>query len=62
MIMYIDSLIIINFVKWISLITTFIIKFNLRFIRVSQYLQWFKLNIKYKLNKRNIILNILSRL
>ena len=37
-------------------------KLNLRLIRVSQYLFNFKLLIRYKINKINVVLNALSRL
>lgn len=50
----------------ISCITTltifYIDKFNLRFVRISQYLSSFNLFIRYKSNKSNIILDTLFRL
>lgn len=41
---------------------SFTIKFNLQLIRVSQFLQQFKFNIYYKLNKEYIIQNTLNHL
>ena len=37
-------------------------KFNLRLIRVFIYLLQFRLNVKHRLNKKHIILNVFSRL
>ena len=41
---------------------TLIEKFNLKLIRISEYFQRFRLDIRYRKDKFNIILNILSRL
>lgn len=41
---------------------SFTIKFNLQLIRVSQFLQQFKFNIYYKLNKEHIIQDTLNHL
>ena len=42
--------------------TTSTMRLNLRLVRASQFLQQFKLNVYYKLDKEYIILNALSRL
>ena len=37
-------------------------KFNLRLIRVSIYLSQFRLDMKYRIDKKNVIFDVLSRL
>ena len=41
---------------------TFIEKFNFYLIRIFEYLKRFRIEIKYKSNKINIILNVLLKL
>ena len=53
---------VLDIVKQISLIISFIDKLNLRLIRASNYIQRFNLNIRHKLEKQHIISNALSRL
>ena len=48
-------------VKQITLISNNIDKLNLRLIRVSIYLSQFRLNIKYKFDKKHVIFDVLSR-
>ena len=45
-----------------TLFTIFINKLNLKFIRVSDYIQRFNLNIRYKLDKQYIVSNVLFKL
>lgn len=52
----------IDIIKQSSLTTTFTLQFNLRLIRASQYLQRFELDVRYKLKKRNVVSDALSRL
>ena len=59
---YTDYSTTVDIAKQLSLSITSIIRLNLRLIRASQYLQRFELNVKYKPGKRNVILDILSRL
>ena len=61
-IIYIDHDAILNLVKQITFIISFIDKLNLRFIRVSNYIQRFNLNIRHKFDKMHIISNALFRL
>ena len=61
-IIYIDYFIAIFIFKQIIFNNINIDKFNLRLIRVSQYLFLFNLKFRYKINKFNIIFNVLSRL
>ena len=49
-------------VKQISLIISSIDKFNLRFVRASNYIQRFNLDIRHKSDKQHIMSNVLSRL
>ena len=58
-IIYIDYSTAIDLMRQISLNTTLIKKLNLRLVRVSKYLQQFYIKIHYKLDKINIISNIL---
>ena len=60
-IIYIDHSVTVAIVQQSNLNTIFVIKLNLRLIRSSEYLQWFKLNIRHIQNKTNIISNALSR-
>ncbi len=49
----------IGIVKQISINTTSIKKLNLKLIYISEYLQRFRIKLKYKFSKANIVLNIL---
>ena len=61
-IIYIDHSATIIIVRQTSINTILTEKLNLRLIRASKYLQRFHLNVRYKTNKSNIILDALSRL
>lgn len=61
-IVYIDHLVTVFITQQISLNTIIIEKLNLQLICTSEYLQQFCLNIQYKSNKTNIILDALLRL
>ena len=61
-IIYIHHFVAILISRQINFITSNIDKFNLRFIRASQYLSKFNLSIKHKSNKFNIMFDVLSRL
>ena len=60
--MYTDHLTTISIAHQISLFFFNTDKLNLRLIRTSQYLFTFELNIKYKSDNKNLILNALFRL
>ena len=45
-----------------SFITSFIDKFNFRFVRISDYIQRFDLDIRHKFDKQHIVSNVLFRL
>ena len=61
-VIYIDYFIIVLIFRQINLIISNITKFNLRLMRVSQYLSIFDFFIRHKTNKTNIVFNALSRL
>ena len=61
-IIYTNHSITITIIKQINLNITSIEKLNLRLIHISKYLQRFRLNIRYKLEKSNMILDALSKL
>ena len=61
-IIYIDYFAIVSIFKQIILIISFIDKLNLRLIRASQYLFNFNITLRHKVDKSNVILNILFRL
>lgn len=61
-IVYTDHFATVSIARQISLMFINVNKLNLRLIRVSQYLSMFELNIRYKSDIRNIVLDILSRL
>ena len=61
-IMYIDHELILNIIIQITIKTISINKFNLRFVRVSNYIQRFNFDIRHKFNKQHIIFDVLSRL
>ena len=48
-------------VKQITFASNNIDKLNLRLIRISIYLSQFRLDIKYKLDKKHVIFDVLSR-
>ena len=50
-----------NIVKQISITTTFIDKLNFCFIRTSNYIQRFNVELRYKLEKQHIVFDALSR-
>ena len=60
MIVYIDHFITVFIVWQFSLNTVNMKKLNLHLVCVSEYLQWFWLNIHYKSDKINIISDVLS--
>ena len=57
--MYINHFVIVSIFRQISLIISNINKFNLRLMRVSQYLLMFDLSMRYKINKANVVFNAL---
>ena len=61
-IIYTNHFAAISIFRQTTLITTSIDKFNLRFVRVSQYLFNFNLTIRHKTDKFNVISDALSRL
>ena len=61
-IIYTDHSAVISIVRQTSLNTTSTEKLNLRLIRASEYLQRFRLDIRYKPGKINIVPDALSRL
>ena len=61
-IIYTDHSIAVTIVKQTSFNITSIEKLNLRLIRASKYLQRFRLNVRYKSEKANIVFDALSRL
>ena len=61
-IIYIDYFAAILIFRQIILITSFINKFNLRLVRVSQYLFNFNITLRHKIDKSNVISDALSRL
>ena len=61
-IIQIDYFVIVDIIKQSSIIfIIFIIYINTRLIRVSQFLRQFRFEIKYKFNKKHIMLNALLR-
>ena len=61
-VIYINYSVVIDIVRQNNINITFIEKFNLRLIRVLKYLQRFRIELKHKFGKVNIILDVLSRL
>ena len=61
-VIYIDYSIIVLIFRQINFIILNIKKFNLRLMRVSQYLLIFDFFMRYKINKTNIVFDALSRL
>ena len=61
-IIYIDYSAVVFIIRQTSLNITFIEKLNLRLIRAFEYLQRFRLDVRYKLGKTNIVFDALSRL
>ena len=61
MIIYIDHSIVMQILYQITLFIIFIDKFNLRFVRVSQYLFEFNFAIRYKNSKKNMIFDALFK-
>ena len=61
-VIYIDHDAVFDLIKQITFTTSFIDKFNLRLIRVFDYIQKFDLKIRHKLDKMHIVSNVLSRL
>ena len=59
-IIYIDHSTIVSIFKQINFIIFNINKFNLRLIKISQYLFNFNITVKHKFNKLNIVSNALS--
>ena len=62
MIIYTDYSVNVSIIKQTLLNTSFMNKLNLWLVNMSEYLQYFNLNIHYKLNKMYIILDALSQL
>lgn len=60
-IIYIDYLITIQIFRQITLFTSFIDKFNLKFIRVFQYFFEYNFIIRHKIDKKNVIFDAFSR-
>ena len=61
-IMYTDHDSALNIVNQIMMTTTSTNKFNLRLVRISNYIQRFNLNIRHKFDKQHIVFDALSRL
>ena len=61
-IIYTDHSAAVSIVRQTSLNTTSIDKLNLRLVRASEYLQRFRLDVRYKPGKANIVPDALSRL
>ena len=61
-VIYIDHDAVLNLIKHIIFITSFIDKLNLRLIRVFDYIQKFDLKIRHKFDKMHIVSNVLFRL
>ena len=61
-IIYTDHSTTVFIVRQTSLNTISVKKLNFRLMRASEYLQRFRLDIRYKFGKTNIIPNVLSRL
>jgi hypothetical protein len=61
-IFYINYFAVIDIVKVINLASSNIDKLNNRFVRASQYLLQFQLDVRYKLGKYYIISDVLFRL
>lgn len=61
-IIYTDFSAAMSIYRWTSLNTSSIEKLNLRPVRASEYLQRFRLDIRYKPGKTNIVLDTLLRL
>ena len=61
-IIYINYLIIIQLIRQINLNIVLIKKFNLRLIKTFKYLQRFRIKVRHKLNKMNIVFDVLFRL
>ena len=53
---------ILNIVNQTSFTTSFIDKFNFRFVRISNYIQRFDLDIRHKFDKQHIVSNALFKL
>ena len=60
-IIYIDHDVVLNLIKQIIFIISFTNKFNLRLIRVFDYIQKFNFEIRHKSNKMHIVSNVLFR-
>ena len=61
-IIYIDHSAAVAITRQTSLNTTSTVKLNLRLIRASEYLQRFRLDVRYKPGKVNIVPDALTRL
>ena len=61
-IVYIDHEFALDIVNQTTITTISIDKFNLRFVRVSNYIQRFNFDIRHKSNKQHIVFDVLSRL
>ena len=61
-IIYIDHNVVFDITKQISFFTSFTNKFNFRLMKISNYIQRFNFDIRYKSNKQHIVSNVFSRL
>ena len=61
-VIFIDYDVALNIIKQINMIIIFIDKFNLRLVKIFDYIQRFELNIRHKSNKQYIVSNILFKL
>ena len=61
-IVYIDHSTTTSIVKHTTFLSSIIDKLNLRLVRTSQYLSQFSLNIRHRVDKLNIVFDVLSRL
>ena len=53
--------VVLNIIKQISMTTIFIDKLNFRFVRVSDYIQRFDVELRHKSDKQHIVSNVLFR-
>jgi hypothetical protein len=61
-ILYTDHIATIQIVIQISITTISLVCINTRYIYMSEYLSYFRLEVRYKPKKKNIVLDALSRL
>ena len=60
-VIFIDHDVVLNIIKQIKMTITFIDKLNFRFVRASDYIQRFDVELRHKSNKQHIVSNVLFR-